>query len=317
MVMKMGKKNFVKKMLSIAVCFAIMAVVLLSGITAEAKGTTFTQMNDVYYTVAGCSVYAEPTYTSTVLTVLEANIPVRVIGSYSNGWYRINIGVIAYCKMDSLTSAGDLGLAATDKQAAAAKQTADEMGYAFHYLSLNKEKTIKKDIFNSYIGEKAILFVKIDKELAVSFKMLYADPVKEDICLDFSKTNKENPDGSRTVTYIPSADSVLYGQLAIFQFLVGYDKAVDMYICDMSDYSYNMMNTYYTEFSEFAYAPVTQISNMQIVECEVTNSLNDTLRAKMNNIRQGIKYLSYDKSDYRDSIGNRLRKDTEYVDYEY
>ena len=188
--MKMGKKNFVKKMLSIAVCFAIMAVVFLSGITAEAKGTTFTQMNDVYYTVAGCSVYAEPTYTSTVLTVLDANIPVRVIGSYSNGWYRINIGVIAYCKMDSLTSAGDLGLAATDKQAAAAKQTADEIGYAFHYLSLNKEKTIKKDIFNSYIGEKAILFVKIDKELAVSFKMLYADPVKEDICLDFSKTSK-------------------------------------------------------------------------------------------------------------------------------
>ena len=45
-------------------------------------------------------------------------------------------------------------------------------GYTFHYMVLNDKKTIKKDIFNSYIGQKAILFAKIDDELAVSFKML-------------------------------------------------------------------------------------------------------------------------------------------------
>lgn len=63
-------------------------------------------MQDVYYTKDNCVVYAEPSYESTVLTTIGANVPVRVVGMYSNGWYRINLGVIAYVKMDSVTSAG-------------------------------------------------------------------------------------------------------------------------------------------------------------------------------------------------------------------
>ena len=147
--------------------------ILMGSIPVQAQGPTYTQLNDVYYAVEGCTVYAEPTYTSTVLTTIAANVPVRVVGSYSNGWYRINIGVIAYCKMDSLTTAGDVGvITAKDTQAYYAKQTADQLGYTFHYMVLNDKKTIKKDIFNSYIGQKAILFAKIDDEPLVITKVL-------------------------------------------------------------------------------------------------------------------------------------------------
>ena len=65
--------------------------ILMGSIPVQAQGPTYTQLNDVYYAVEGCTVYAEPTYTSTVLTTIAANVPVRVVGSYSNGWYRINI----------------------------------------------------------------------------------------------------------------------------------------------------------------------------------------------------------------------------------
>ena len=307
-----------KKQIAWLLCILFLAGSLMNTITVRAQGPTYTQMNDVYYAVEGCTVYAEPTYTSTVLTTIAANVPVRVIGSYSNGWYRINIGVVAYCKMDSLTTAGDVGIITTsDSQAYYAKQSADELGYAFHYMVLNDKKTIKKDIFNSYIGQKAILFAKIDDQLAVSFKMLYADPVKKDINLNFQRTTTTNSDGSRTIELIAESEQGLTGQLAIFQFKTGYDKAVDNYIWDMNNAEYNLMNTYYTEFSEFAYAPVTQISNMKYTEMEIANSLTAEVRTKMNNIRKGIKYLSYDESDYKDALTSRLRKDTEYVDYQY
>lgn len=298
------------------ICILMVGVQL--GVTAFAKGTTYSQMNDVYYTKEGCVVYAEPTYTSTVLTTIGANIPVRVVGAYTNGWYRINIGVIAYCKMDSLTTAGNIGIvSATDKQAYYAKQTADELGYQFEYMKLNNEKKIKKDIFNSYIGKKIILFAVIDDMTAVSFKMLYADEVKNDISLKYTRNASNSTGGGRTIEYTLADKTELWGQVAIFQFKVGYDKSADMYIGDIDGSEYTKMNTYYTEFSEFAYAPVTQVGNMKVVECEIPNSLSDEVREKMGNIRKGIKYLSYDEKDYRSMLTSKLRKDTEYMDYEY
>ncbi|MBQ6994414.1 MAG: SH3 domain-containing protein [Lachnospiraceae bacterium] len=298
------------------ICILIGA--LQPGVTAFAKGTTYSQMNDVYYTKEGCVVYAEPTYTSTVLTTIGANIPVRVIGAYTNGWYRINIGVIAYCKMDSLTTAGNIGIVSeADKQAFYAKQTADELGYQFEYMKLNNEKKIKKDIFNSYIGKKVILFAVIDEVTAVSFKMLYADEVKNDISLKYTSKASDSVGGGRTIEYTLADKTELWGQVAIFQFKVGYDKSADMYIGDIDGSEYTKMNTYYTEFSEFAYAPVTQVGNMKVVECEIPNSLSAEVREKMGNIRKGIKYLSYDEKDYRSMITSKLRKDTEYMDYEY
>ena len=92
---------------------------------------------------------------------------------------------------------------------------------------------------------------------------------------------------------------------------------MDRYMWGMNNAEYNLMNTYYTEFSEYAYAPVTQISNIKYTEAEIANSLTTEVRAKMDNIRKGIKYLSYDETDYKNALTSRLRKDTEYVDYQY
>lgn len=313
------RKGFRKK----AAAILMAAAVLFTSVSADrviyAKGPTYTAMQDVFYTKDNCVVYAEPTYTSTVLTTLSANLPVQVVGSYSNGWYRINIGVICYVKMDSVTSAGAIGIKNNaDRQIADAQKTAAELGYEFVYLTLNKQKTIKKDIYNSYVGQKVILYAKIDDELGISFKMLYEDKIKEDIDLNMTKTSSVNNFGDRTVQFLFNNDMELKGQLAIFQFKTGYDKAVDIYPSDIDTGEFVMMNTYYTEFSEFAYAPVTQVADIMIVEAEIPNSLTDNQRNIMSDLRKGIKYQSDDTSEYRsDVVHGKLRKDTEYVDYNY
>lgn len=313
------RKNILKKcaaalLLGLAVVTAPIGI----GMSALAKGPTYEAMQDVYYTKDNCIVYAEPTYTSQILVTIQANIPVQVIGAYSNGWYRINIGVIGYVKWDSVTTAGAIGLPnKADAQILDAQRIASEIGYEFVYLTLNDEKVIKKDIYNSYIGKKVILYVKLDDEVGVSFKMLYEDKIKSDINLKYTKTATAGMLGDRVVELVFDEDKELLGQIAIFQFKEGYDKAITINTTDLNTYDYVEMNTYYTEFSEFAYAPVTQIANMKIVDAEIPNSLTDKQRERMTNLQRGIKYQSYDNKEYRDSIHRRLRKDTEYVDYEY
>ncbi len=312
-----------KKLKNIVAAILMAAAVCVTPVSADmvsyAKGPAYTAMQDVYYTKDNCVVYAEPTYTSTVLTTLSANIPVRVIGAYSNGWYRIDIGVICYVKMDSVTSAGAIGIKNNeDRQIADAQRTAAELGYEFVYLSLNKEKIIKKDIYNSYVGQKVILYAKINDELGVSFKMLYEDKVKSDIDLKVTKNEFVDDSGARTLQYLFDSNVELNGQLAIFQFKSGYDKAVDIYPSDVDTGNFVLMNTYYTEFSEFAYAPITQVADIMIVETEIPNSLTDNQRKIMADLRKGIKYKSDDTSEYRNEVVHgKLRKDTEYVDYEY
>lgn len=308
-----------KKAAAVLILVTVFFTSVNADMTAYAKGPTYTAMQDVYYTKENCVVYAEPTYTSIVLTTLGANLPVQVVGAYSNGWYRINIGVICYVKMDSVTSAGAIGIKNNaDKQIADAQKTAAELGYEFVYLTLNKQKTIKKDIYNSYVGQKVILYAKIDDELGVSFKMLYEDKIKNDIDLNMTKTASVNKFGDRTVQFMFNNDMELKGQIAIFQFRTGYDKAVDIYPSDVDTGEFVMMNTYYTEFSEFAYAPVTQVADIMIVEAEIPNSLTETQRNIMADHRKGIKYRCDDTSEYRsDVVHGKLRKDTEYVDYNY
>lgn len=305
-----------KRFYVLSLCLALLLCFVYNPIQTAAKGTTYAQLEDVYYAKAGCLVYAEPTYTSTVLTTIEANTPVRVVGYFTNGWYRINIGVIAYCKMDSLTTAGEIGLpTAPDAQLAEAKQIADALGYELHVLKLNKEKRIKRDIYNSYVNQKALLFAKIDDNLAVLFKMVYNDKITRDIDLNYSVNSYENGDKSRTIEYTVNNVSEFTGQVAIFQFRVGYDKAADIYIEDIDSVYLNQMNTYYTEFSEFAYAPVTQVADMHVIEDEIMYSLSDTTRLIMSDLKKGIKYMNYDYPEYRSTITNRYRKDTEYIDY--
>ena len=312
------RKSLKKKAAAVLLAVVVLLTAVNMDMISYAKGPTYTAVQDVYYTKENCVVYAEPTYTSTVLTTLGANLPVQVIGEYSNGWYRINIGVICYVKMDSVTSAGAIGISdPEDKQIADAQKTAAELGYEFVYLKLNKEKVIKKDIYNSYLGRKVILYTKIDDEIGVSFKMLYEDKIKKDINLKMTKTATVNNFGERIVEFKFDDLVELKGQIAIFQFKEGYDKAVTIFPADVETGDYVEMNTYYTEFSEFAYAPVTQVADMKIVETEIPNSLTDNQRNIMSDHRKGIKYMSDDTKEYRNIVHGKLRKDTEYVDYNY
>jgi hypothetical protein len=312
------RKSLKKKAAAVLLAVVVLLTAVNVDMISYAKGPTYTAVQDVYYTKENCVVYAEPTYTSTVLTTLGANLPVQVIGEYSNGWYRINIGVICYVKMDSVTSAGAIGISdPEDKQIADAQKTAAELGYEFVYLKLNKEKVIKKDIYNSYLGRKVILYTKIDDEIGVSFKMLYEDKIKKDINLKMTKTATINNFGERIVEFKFDDLVELKGQIAIFQFKEGYDKAVTIFPADVETGDYVEMNTYYTEFSEFAYAPVTQVADMKIVETEIPNSLTDNQRNIMSDHRKGIKYMSDDTKEYRNIVHGKLRKDTEYVDYNY
>lgn len=316
-------KNFFKKnsvlaricaMVLVSVC--LMQMMPIEALAKDKRGPDFEKMEDTYYTNGTVTVYMGPDYESPVLTYIQDNMPIRVIGKYSNGWYRINIGVVGYVKMDSLTTAWDRSNTVnSSKQAGAALATANEIGYSFHNMVLNDQKVIKKDIFNSYIEDKTILFAAFDDQVAVSFKMVYPDRVKNNVDLNFTKIVTDNAGDGQTIELFAPIDLKLYGQVAIFQIRVGYDQCADIYIWDMDDQEYVYQSTVYSEFSEYAYFTTTQISNMKIIHCETERSLSEKLREKMANIRRGIKYKKYDEKDYRDMIGSKLRKDTEYVDY--
>jgi hypothetical protein len=219
--------------------------------------------------------------------------------------------------MDSLTTTGVLGTNVNDTMTADALKTANEIGYTFVPLTLNKEKVIKKDVFNSYIGKKALLYVKINDELGVMFKMLYNDKVTSDIDLNYTISDTIGPTNERIVYYTLENPTVLKGQIAIFQFKLGYDKAITIFPEDLDGGGYVEMNTYYTETSELAYAPMTQVSSIMVTDEEVPFSLTDNMKKINSDHRKGIKYLSDDQKDYRDSITSKVRKDTEYVDYIY
>ena len=117
--------------------------------------------------------------------------------------------------------------------------------------------------------------------------------------------------------YVVDAADMTLGRLAseVAKVLRGKNKPIFTPHIDTGDYV--EMNTYYTEFSEFAYGPMTQVANIRIVEAEIPNSLTDNQRAIMADHRKGIKYQSDDTKEYRSIVHGKLRKDTEYVDYNY
>lgn len=289
----------------------------ISPINSIAKqGPTYENQNDTYYTNGTVPVYMGPDYESQILTYIADNMPVQVVGRYTNGWYRINIGVVGYVKCDSLTTVWDRATTVnTSTQAGAALATANELGYAFHNMVLNQNKSIEKEIFNSYIYDKTILYSAIDDQIGVSFKMVYTDPVKKDVDLNYTKFVSDSSTGGRLIELKAPGDVNLYGQVAIFQAKVGYDKIVEVFIWDDDDQDYIYQGKVYTETSEFAYFTTTKITSIKLLEYETDRSLRDSVREKMANIRKGIKYLNYDEKEYRNSITNKLRKDTEYVDY--
>jgi hypothetical protein len=85
-----------KRILALVLAFSIMLPIgawPLNGIRyVQAVEFTVTDSNAVLYSASGSvKVYSQPDANSTVVTTLTKNVPVRVTGVTSNGWFRVSI----------------------------------------------------------------------------------------------------------------------------------------------------------------------------------------------------------------------------------
>lgn len=79
---------------------------------------TVTEAKAVLYSIKGTSVYNYPDLNATIVTTLQANLPVEVLGVTSNGWFQVDINGKYYIPGS--------GLVATQEQADAAVTSYDE-----------------------------------------------------------------------------------------------------------------------------------------------------------------------------------------------
>lgn len=70
---------------------------------AEEK-ITVTEKKSVMYSVPGTSVYNYPDFNSNVVTSIQANLPVEVLGVTSNGWFQVNLNGKYYVPSNGLTN---------------------------------------------------------------------------------------------------------------------------------------------------------------------------------------------------------------------
>ncbi len=101
-----------KKSKIAGLCLTAMAAGMLIGAgvqtsvyATELIGTQYTveETSTVLYSCKGTVAYASPEFTAPMVTTINANLPVQVVGVTSNGWFQINLGTICYVPGYSLT----------------------------------------------------------------------------------------------------------------------------------------------------------------------------------------------------------------------
>jgi uncharacterized protein YgiM (DUF1202 family) len=70
----------------------------------QAVEFTVSDSNAVLYSAGNVKVYKQPDVNSEVVTTLTANVPVKVTGVTSNGWFRVSIEGTYYIQGDGLAS---------------------------------------------------------------------------------------------------------------------------------------------------------------------------------------------------------------------
>lgn len=65
---------------------------------------TVTEAKSVMYSVTGTRVYNYPDFNSNIVTSVQANLPVEVLGVTSNGWFQINLNGKYYIPANGLTT---------------------------------------------------------------------------------------------------------------------------------------------------------------------------------------------------------------------
>lgn len=91
----MCKKGFFKKMAVFALMTTLFAgtgsVLQVPGRVYAEENVTVKEAKAVLYSVKGTTVYNYPDVNATVVTNIEAGVPVEVLGVTSNGWFQVNI----------------------------------------------------------------------------------------------------------------------------------------------------------------------------------------------------------------------------------
>jgi hypothetical protein len=98
-----------KRLLALCLAAALTAPLGISGNfcmgQVQAVEFTVTDSNAVLYsTKDGIQVYTQPDANSTVVTALSKNVPVRVTGVTSNGWFRVSIDGTYYIQGEGLAA---------------------------------------------------------------------------------------------------------------------------------------------------------------------------------------------------------------------
>lgn len=124
MVISMCKRGKIRKKISVMVLsLLLLGCSLGSTMTVAAdENVTVTEAKAVLYSVKGTSVYNYPDLNATVVTTIQANAPVEVLGVTSNGWFQVNINGKYYIPGS--------GLVATQSQAISTVTAYDDVSIA-------------------------------------------------------------------------------------------------------------------------------------------------------------------------------------------
>lgn len=186
----------------------MLCIMLCAGVSmyvyAEEK-ITVTESKAVLYSVSGTRVYNYPDFDSTIVTSIQANIPVEVVGVTSNGWFQVNLNGKYYIPGNGLT--------ATKPSAVTSGATYDEE---------NIRKMIK-GTFSYYDGATLRSYTKLDVDdmdeneyIKYMDSYLYGNAsIEKCIIKDSGLTLKEHYDGK------VEADASIKGK-ALREYLIDY-----------------------------------------------------------------------------------------------
>jgi hypothetical protein len=93
-----------KRIVAIILAVAMTTVVCAPSNMRYVQAVQFTvaESSAVMYTTGIVKVYSQPDTTSTVVTELAKNLPVKVTGVTSNGWYQVSISGVYYIQAEGL-----------------------------------------------------------------------------------------------------------------------------------------------------------------------------------------------------------------------
>ena len=142
----------------------------------------------VLYSCKGTVAYASPDFTSAMVTTINANLPVQVVGVTSNGWFQIDLGMVCYVPGYSLTQepTGEAKVIYSEEEI----QSFIKGTYAFYdneklmSFSVDEVKEMDATMYirylDSFLAGNGLAADCLIQETAETLQTLYADACAED-----------------------------------------------------------------------------------------------------------------------------------------